>query len=58
LHVLEGVGCFYRTFEDPNLIVFLVSEIRSVAIACGVILLTTLSKQGLVPASENVSFSW
>jgi len=55
---LEVVGCFYRTLGDPNLIVFLASEIRSVAIACCVILLTTLSKQKLVPASENVSFSW
>jgi hypothetical protein len=56
LHVLGGVGCFYRTFDDPNLIVFLASEILSVAIGCRDILFTTRSKQKLVIASENVFF--
>jgi len=55
---MEDIGCFYRTFEDPNLIVFLASEFRSVAIICGVILLTTRSKQRLVRALEKLSFSW
>jgi hypothetical protein len=51
-HLLEYLACFYTTFEDPKLIVFLTPEIPTLAIACDFLFFTALSWQRLIPARE------
>lgn len=48
---------FCKTFEDTKLVVFLASEIGTVASACCLIFFTAVSRQRFMPATK-ISFYW